>query len=394
MIPLWNAYYFFTLYANAADHGAGYEAKFDAGSTDVLDRYILAKTAEFVQRLTGELDALNVAAACDATRGFLEVLSNWYIRRSRDRFWDGDSAEAHQAFDTLYTVLEVVNRAVAPLLPLTTEEIFRGLTGARSVHLTDWPEADSLPSDPELVAVMDRAREVCSAVSALRKSENLRVRLPLSKLTVVTDEAGRLAPFAELISDELNVRELELTELAAVGDGALGVTQVLQVNARAAGPRLGRDVQRAIKASKSGDWSVADDGTVTAGGIALVEGEYTLQTVVADADPAERRAVTMLASGGFAVLDTAVTPELAAEGLARDVVRVVQQSRREAGLQVSDRIRLTLGGAPDVLAALETHRDLVSAETLTEELSLAPASGDASTSVGEGQRVTVELSRV
>ncbi|MET0695503.1 MAG: class I tRNA ligase family protein, partial [Propionibacteriaceae bacterium] len=394
MIPLWNAYYFFTLYANAAGGGAGYDAKFSVDSTDVLDRYILAKTNQFVQTLTTELDALNVAAACDATRNFLEVLSNWYIRRSRDRFWDGESAAAHQAFDTLYTVLEVTNRAVAPLLPLMTEEIYRGLTGERSVHLMDWPELGSLPDDPDLVAVMDRAREVCSSASALRKSENLRVRLPLSKLTVVAPDAAALAPFAELISDELNVRELELMELSEAGEGAFGVRQNLQVNARAAGPRLGRDVQKVIKASKTGDWAVVD-GVVTAGGIELVEGEFTLQTVVSDADPADQRAVAMLSGAGFLILDTAVTPELAAEGLARDVVRAVQQGRRSAGLEVSDRIRLTLAGDADVRSALEAHRDLIAGETLATELDLdGTGAGAAQVLVGQGQQVSFTLAKV
>ncbi len=141
LIPLWNAYYFFTLYANAARGGQGYDARISSASTDVLDRYILAKLDEFTTSVGDELEALNVAAACDSTRSFLEVLSNWYIRRSRDRFWDGESAESLAAFDTLYTVLEQTTRVVAPLLPLTTEEIWRGLTGGRSVHLTDWPSA-------------------------------------------------------------------------------------------------------------------------------------------------------------------------------------------------------------------------------------------------------------
>ena len=139
MIPLWNAWYFFSLYANVARGGQGYDAKINFGSEDVLDRYILAKTSEFVDLMTRELDSLNVAAACDATRTFLEVLSNWYIRRSRDRFWNGESEESFAAFDTLYTVLETTTRAVAPLLPLTAEEIWRGVTGWRSVHLTDEP---------------------------------------------------------------------------------------------------------------------------------------------------------------------------------------------------------------------------------------------------------------
>jgi isoleucyl-tRNA synthetase len=391
MIPLWNAWYFFSLYANVARRGEGYDAKINFGSEDVLDRYILAKTWEFVDLMARELDSLNVAAACDATRTFLEVLSNWYIRRSRDRFWNGESEESFTAFDTLYTVLETTTRAVAPLLPLTAEEIWRGLTGGRSVHLTDWPTVGQV--DVHLVAAMDRVREVCSTGSALRKAENLRVRLPLSCLTIVADDADALRTYAALISDELNVRELVLTDLGAAGSGAFGVRQALQVNARVAGPRLGRDVQVAIRASKSGDWSAEPDGTVSSGGITLREGEYTVQTVVADTDPDDQRAVAMLPSGGFVILDTRVTSELAAEGLARDVVRAVQQARRDAGLDVSDRIHLRLSGDESVRAAILTHADLIKAETLATTMDLMDDSAALQSAVGDKQQVGVALER-
>ena len=277
---------------------------------------------------------------------------------------------------------------VAPLLPLTAEEVWRGLTGDRSVHLTDWPSVTGA-SDAGLAAAMDRVREVCSTASALRKAEGLRVRLPLASLTVVTDDAASLEPLAGLITDELNVKSLVLTDLADADQGAFGVQQTLQVNARAAGPRLGRDVQKAIKGSKSGDWSVGGDGSVVAGGIALVEGEYALTTVVADADPSDQRAVAMLPGGGFVILDCAVTPELAAEGLARDVVRAVQQARRDAGLEVSDRIALDLGGDESVRAAVETHAELIKAETLASTLETRDLSASDSVSVGDGQKVSV-----
>jgi isoleucyl-tRNA synthetase len=279
------------------------------------------------------------------------------------------------------------------LLPLTAEEIYRGLTGERSVHLTDWPDAASLPSDPQLVATMDRAREVCSAASALRKAENLRVRLPLAKLTVVADDSAVLQPLAELIRDEVNVRSLQLTDVSAVGEG-FGLRQVLQVNARAAGPRLGKQVQVAIKGSKSGDWSLSD-GSVTAGGVDLLEGEYSLQTVVDNAADGEQRAVAMLPTGGFLLLDTAVTEELSAEGLARDVVRAVQQARRDAGFDVSDRIRLTLGAVEQVGKVLSAHAELITSETLATDLQVK---GDVEDGVpvtlGEGQIVTVAVQRV
>src|SRR5450759_2583587 len=169
LIPLWNSWYFFQLYANAA----GYEASSSTSSADLLDRYLLAKLRQFVETVQWQLDHYEVANACDSTRAFLDVLTNWYIRRSRERFWDTSGADAsvpRQGFDTLYTALEVTCRVTAPLLPLTTEEIWRGLTGERSVHLTDWPDAAGLPSDPGLVAAMDRAREVCSAAASLRKA--------------------------------------------------------------------------------------------------------------------------------------------------------------------------------------------------------------------------------
>jgi isoleucyl-tRNA synthetase len=397
LIPLWNAWYFFSLYANAAGGAGderGYDARFRTDSEDVLDRYILAKLHDFVAQVTSDLEELNVAGACDATRTFLELLSNWYIRRSRDRFWDGASAAAHDAFDTLYTVLEVTTRTVAPLLPLTAEEIWRGLTGGRSVHLARWPEVAELPADADLVAAMDRVRDACSTGSALRKAEGLRVRLPLPCLTVVAEDAGRLEPFADLIRDELNVRDLVLTDLASAGERAFAVRQTLQVNARVAGPRLGREVQTAIRAAKAGDWTIDESGTVVAGGVTLQEGEYAVQAVVADADPADQRAVAMLPGSGFVILDTAVTPELAAEGLARDVVRAVQQARRDAGLDVSDRIRLILGGTPAVQEAVRAHRDLVASETLAVDLQIGAdlTGAESVVQIGDRQQVGLSLS--
>jgi isoleucyl-tRNA synthetase len=386
MIPLWSSWYFFQLYANAAGGGAGVDVAASTGSTDPLDRYLLAKCRDFVGAMTEALDGYAVADACEHTREFLDVLTNWYIRRSRERFW----CEDEQAFATLFTVLETVCRATAPLLPLTTEEIWRGLTGGRSVHLTDWPLAEELPGDDALVAAMDTVREVCSATSALRKARSLRNRLPLSTLTVVVPSPADLEGFESIVADEVNVKAVRLLAADAPEAAAYGVEQKLTVNARAAGPRLGKDVQQAIKGSKSGDWSVAEDGTVTAGGLALVEGEYTLETVAGAAD--ESTAVGVLPGGGFVVLDTTVTDELAAEGLARDLVRAVQQARRDAGLEVSDRISLVVGGSAALQTAARTHERLVCEETLATSYVVGEPDGEP-VDLGAGERATISVAR-
>ncbi len=408
LIPLWNSWYFFSLYANSVD-AEGYQATWSTESEDPLDRYLLAKCRQYVEAMTHQLDNYEVANACDSTRSFLDVLTNWYIRRSRERFWAVGGNVDEGAFNTLYTVLEVVCRVTAPLLPLTTEEIWRGLTGGRSVHLTDWPSAEDLPADDDLVAGMDQVRDVCSATSALRKAGSLRNRLPLAGLEVVVTDPSVLAGFESIVADEVNVKSVRLVAAESAEGAAYGVEQKLTVNARAAGPRLGKDVQHAIKGSKSGDWSVAEDGTVTSGGLELVEGEFTLETV-AGSDVGS--AIGMLPQDGFVVLDTAVTPELAAEGLARDLVRAVQQARRDAGFDVSDRIALTIGGTDEVLAAARTHETLIAGETLAtsyavgEESEAAVSSNSpdlanspvVSTSsvevqVGDNQPATITVSR-
>ena len=351
LLPLWNSWYFLGLYAGA-ENTVG---RFRTDSTNVLDRYILAKTSDLVETTTADLDAYDLFAACASVRDFLDVLTNWYIRRSRDRFWAGDQA----AIDTLHTVLDVVCRVAAPLLPLVTDHVHRGLTGGDSVHLADWPSASELPSDPDLVRSMDLVRDVCSATLSIRKSKSLRVRLPLAKVTVAFPGSDALAPYVDVIADEVNVKSVDLKP-AVESDAAM----VLQALPAALGPRLGGRTQEVIKAIKSGDWSHVD-GRVVAGGIELQEGEYTLKLVAA-----EGSASTTLSDGvGMITLDTNVTPELAAEGTARDLVRLVQQARRDAGLEVSDRIDLVLGVAESIRRQVQPFVAMIGEETLSTSVS-------------------------
>jgi len=374
LLPLWSTYYFFTLYAGDR------EPTRRTDSTNVLDRYLLAKTRELIDGVTVDFDALDSPMAAAKIRDFADVLTNWYVRRSRERFWDGTDSDA---VDTLYTVLETLCRVAAPLAPLVTEEVWRGLTGGESVHLTDWPDANEFPADHDLVLAMDRVREVASAGLALRKSQGLRVRLPLATLTVVVPEAPTIPEFMDILREELNVKSLSVVELREESVGEYGITRRLSVNSRALGPRIGGQVQQVIAATKAGDWSVVD-GVVTAGGIALEEGEYELVLDVADTAVA----VSFLGNAGFVVLDTIVTPELEAEGLARDVVRAVQQARKDAGLDVSDRIRLEIEGDGIAVLAMREHRDLIAGETLAVELELVDGHGG-DVEVGSGSKVRV-----
>jgi isoleucyl-tRNA synthetase len=370
LLPYWNTYYFQALYANAANGGAGHEPRLRTDSTDVLDRYVLAKTHDLVTTVTGQLDQYDIAGACVSVREFLDVLTNWYVRRSRSRFW----AEDADAFDTLHTVLEGLSRLLAPLLPMAAEEVWRGLTGERSVHLSDWPVAADYPADPALVTAMDEAREVASAALGLRKAQSLRVRQPLAELTVVTADPSGVQPFAGVIADEVNVKRVQLIGLADAESSSVRVQQRLSVNARAAGPRLGKGVQAVIKAAKADDWSITDDGSVVAGGVTLEAGEYTVETVVDD--ESGHSAVAVLPGGGFVVLDTALTPELEAEGWARDLVRQIQDERKAAGLHVADRIRLVLSVPAQQHGVVRDFEELLKRETLAEELELVTPDGE------------------
>jgi isoleucyl-tRNA synthetase len=223
------------------------------------------------------------------------------------------------------------------------------------------------------------------------------VRLPLPELTVVAPDAESLADFTALIADEVNVREVTLLDAADAEAQRIGVSRRLTVNARQAGPRLGAGVQAVIRASKSGDWSLSPAGMVTCGGIELGPDEFTVETVLADG----AGATAMLPGGGFIVLDTAVTPPLAAEGLARDVMRAVQQARRAAGLAVSDRIRLVIAGTPAVQEAVRAHQELIARETLAAQVRLVgldgldaldgdPQVGDP-VQVGDGESVRIRI---
>ncbi|RYQ24018.1 isoleucine--tRNA ligase [Bifidobacterium pseudolongum subsp. globosum] len=387
MLPVWSSYYFFTLYANAANNGQGYDAR-ELTANEVpglpqMDRYLLARTRKLIAQVSAHMDAFEISDACDEVSDFIDMLTNWYIRNTRDRFWNEDE----NAFNTLYTVLEAFMRVLAPLAPMEAETVWRGLTGGDSVHLGDWPYLTDpatgedtplgrvLVEDGDLVAAMDKVREVVSATLSLRKAKKMRVRQPLAKLTVVVDEPSQVDGYDALLKSELNIKDVEYSTLDEASDHGLKIIDELKVNARAAGPRLGKQVQFAIKASKSGDWhtdpATGDPVIETPNGAITLQGdEYDITRRVEEADAAARRdsASSILPSGGFVILDLELNDDLIAEGYARDVIRAVQDARKDAGLEVSDRIVLTLTVPADDLPKVEQFRDLICSETLSTSM--------------------------
>ncbi|KFJ08097.1 isoleucine--tRNA ligase [Bifidobacterium tsurumiense] len=400
MLPVWSSYYFFTLYTNAVGKGKGYEARAlredEIAGLHRMDQYLLARTRRLVEQVQQSLDQFLIADACAAVSEFIDVLTNWYIRNTRDRFWNEDET----AFNTLYTVLEVFMRVLAPLAPMEAEEVWRGLTGGESVHLADWPfltdektgEATELGKvlvdNEELVSSMDKVREIVSGALSLRKAAQIRVRQPLADMTVVADRPAALAQYADVLEGELNVKKVIFSTLEDAAEHGLRIVNELRVNARAAGPRLGKQVQFAIKASKTGAWHVdAASGAPVVetpnGEVSLVEGEYELIHRIEEqnGDGNADTVSSSLSTGGFVILDTKLSDDLIAEGYARDVVRSVQDARKETGLEISDRIALHLRVPEADAAKTEQFRDLIMEETLATSLEVIPDANAAECSV-------------
>ena len=387
LLPLWNAWYFFTLYANADGRRAD-----PAGppSDNLLDRYILAKLRDTTGAVTLALDSYDLSGACAAVESFLDVLTNWYIRRSRDRFWGtgaGRESDTQAAFDTLGRVIEHLCRLAAPLMPLVTESIWTDLTGGESVHLMDWPDEESLSADPDLVTAMDLVRDVCSAGHSVRKAANLRARLPLAALTVAGPEVAQLAPFTELIADEVNVRSVILSEDA----GAYAAT-TLTVAFKVAAPRLGPATQAAAAAARTGDWEILADGRARVGASLLDEDEFDMSVTPLD----ESTTRPLPGRAGVVVLDLVVTEDLALEGSARDLVRIVQSARRDTGLDVTDRIHLEIAGPDHLDALLAAHGEWVAEQVLAASVGRAGDAGGpgwVQAELADGTPVSVRVSR-
>ena len=346
LIPLWNAFYFFTLYASAEN----YKAKEVFSSSYAIDNYILSKLKKLADIVRTGINSYDVAIACNEIASFIEVLNNWYIRRTRDRFWEGNA----EAFDVLYTVLLNLSKITAPLLPFVSEYIFKTLTMEESVHLTDYPDLSAINFDNNLVEDMDFLQDLCSAAKFIREEENLRNRLPLNSLTVVGRELS--AAYSEIIKDELNVKQVLFdNNLSAYADKKIYLYTPLL------GKALGKDMGAVMAAYKQGNWSLNDDGTLSIAGQNLTkdlfEVRLDMKNGVAGRAFADNKALV--------TLDTNVTDALKREGMARDFVRLVQTLRKDKDFNISDRIELTYSTNNQELAlALEENKSYIAEQVL------------------------------
>lgn len=368
LTPLWNAYHFFTLYANAG----GVVATNDTSSSNPLDKYILAELDELTATVGAALDEYKPDAAVNAFVRFLDILNNWYIRRGRARFWD----EEQTAFNVLHHVLVTLCRLMAPFAPFISEYIYRNLTGGASVHLTDFP--GHCGTDTQIVTDMRRVQSVVSVGKQLRENYKLRNRLPLSRITVA---GADLSAYADIIRDELNVKAVEFTpDATSVADAFVYlITPKI-------GARLGGALKEIIPAVKSGKYEIHGD-KLTAAGHQLNSDEFENRLTV----KAGITGAALPDNTAAIVIDTAVTPELAAEGLANDALRFIQDTRKAAGLDVSDRIKLTYAADADLSAALENHRERIMRDALIVDMN----AGDAADfdTVIEGHKFAIGLQK-
>ena len=353
LIPFWNAYYFFTLYANAE----GIRAEEISQSDDVLDSYILAKLKALANVVRKDMAAYEIARACAEVEDFLEILNNWYIRRSRARFWDGNDMSA---FNTLYTVLVNVAKIAAPLMPFMSEFVYKGLTGGESVHLEDVPTLSAIAGNDGLIAQMDMVRAISSVAKAIREEHKLRNRLPLRSMTIAGDNAGMLQDFAEALKDEVNVKNIVLkSDIADVAE------RFLYLKTPLIGKRLGGAMKDIMAKSKSGEWSQNEDGTLAIAGQTLFAEEYELRLVIKDGMSGQ----ALPDNTAVVILDTTVDAELEKEGIARDFVRMIQALRKSKDFDISDRIKLAYtSDDTTVKTAIAEYADYIKEQVLALEI--------------------------
>jgi isoleucyl-tRNA synthetase len=401
LLTLWNTYSFWVTYASIES--------FDPTGMSIpvhdrseMDRWILAELDDTVRVVTSSLEGFDPAPAGRRLDRFVDDLSNWYVRRSRRRFWrSGEDADTQAAFLTLWECLVTVAKLTAPFTPFIADALFTNLTrpddGAPdSVHLADWPEPDGVRADDGLRRRMALVRRLVTLGRAARTDAKLRVRQPLATawFVVPSTEYADFLDLQHLLEDELNVKSIQSAE--SLGDL---VTYTIKPNFKALGPRFGPRVKEVAKALHSTDAGalVASLDSAAQASIEIGGEEITLTRADLDIRVESRTGYAFAQDGPYGVaLDTELTPELIGEGTAREVVRAVQDLRKTAGLAVEDRIELWLD-SPNATAldALRTHEDFIASEVLATAVATGAGPGGAATTDLDldGARVAIALRR-
>jgi isoleucyl-tRNA synthetase len=398
LLTLWNTYSFWVLYANAENLEPGqFACSFSVHSNEKeqtndlndLDRWALSRLQATVATVRERMDDYDCTAAGRAIADYVEELSNWYVRLSRRRFWDGDRA----AFATLHHCLLETTAMLAPFVPFLADEIHRNLIGeSDSVHLRDFPLVDEALADPELEQGMEAVRLTVELGRAARAQAKAKVRQPLRRAVIVANDAERAAieARADLVTAELNVKELDF-----VTDESELVSYSAKPNYRALGPRFGKKMPQVAAAVEALDAAhvaavLAEGGEV---GINVDGHDHSLgpDDITLALQPLEGYEVE--AEAGHAVaLQLELDDELRREGLAREIVHAVQNARKAAGLEVTDRIDLTLAGDPDLLAAAQAHQDYLANEVLATSVSY-DGTADGAAAMIDGRDLKIGVSR-
>jgi len=379
LLPMWNALSFFASYA-AIDKVSLDDLQWhDSFAFDELDRFILSETEFVVQRATERMDRYAIHEAAQLFSPFLDTLNNWYIRRSRARVWTADPREPSKMafYATLYRVLSRIATLLAPFCPFVAESVWERLGHKQSVHMEDWPKTEPRYIDEQQSQEVAVARTVITAGLAIRAREKIRVRQPLPRARVALSTSIDITKQIGPIAQELNVKAIEI-----VANASEIADRVARAQAKKLGPKYGGAVQGIIKDLKEGRFSQNADGTVSVGQYLLLDDEVEISFV-------GKQGLSVESENGIVVaLSTEITPELELEGDARDLVRAIQDLRKEADFEFSDRIILGIRGADDIVAV---HREYVSAETLTTSVVPEIKDARASKTVEIGKR-SVQIS--
>jgi isoleucyl-tRNA synthetase len=372
LLQLWNTYGFYVLYANA--NGIDPATLAESGdNASELDRWALSRLQATIETVRERLDDFDATNAGRAIQAFIDEISNWYVRRSRRRFWDGEPA----AFATLRTCLTETAKLLAPFCPFVSDEMYDNLDGTEpSVHLCDYPATKPAARDHDLEAAMAVARETVRLGLAARGQAQLKVRQPLRAAVVVAtgEEREAIERMADVVREELNVKELRFVSAADE------LAQVeLKPDYRRLGPRFGKQMPLVAAAVAGLDATHAATTLRSGGGVAIsVNGqdhELGAEDLQISMKPLEGYQLEREGSHAVA-LELGIDDELRAEGWGREIVRAVQLARQEADLEVTDRILLTLDGDPDLLSAAKTHQSYIAGETLATEVSYEPLDDD------------------